>query len=140
MQRPSSTQAPITPTAGSAVPKSPSQARVTPPSPTADRIWLTTPVDESTQLHAIPAATSGTTCGRNSTVRAAALIRPRRDPPHHRRDDQAEHDRDAAEEDDQLERVPEDAEQVVVGEDRLEVGEPDPLRRARCRPTSRAST
>ena len=86
VQRPSSTQAPITPTAGSAVPKSPSQARVTPPRPTADRTWLTTPVDDSTQLHAMPAATSGTTCGRNSTVRATAPSRRERDPPHHGRD------------------------------------------------------
>jgi raffinose/stachyose/melibiose transport system permease protein len=31
---------------------------------------LTTPVDDSSQLHAMPAATSGITCGRKITVRA----------------------------------------------------------------------
>ena len=61
MHRPSSTHAPMTPTAGSAVEKSPSQARVTPPSPTSSRNWLTSPLDESIQLHAMPAATSGIT-------------------------------------------------------------------------------
>ena len=55
--------------------KSPSQARVTPPRPTAERNWLTSPVDDSSQLHMMPAATSGMTCGRKSTVRATTASR-----------------------------------------------------------------
>ena len=60
----------MTPTPGRAVEKSPSQARVTPPSPIRSRTWLTRPSEASSQLQMIPAATSGMTCGRNSTVRA----------------------------------------------------------------------
>ena len=41
-----------------------------PPSPTAVSSWLTSPVVDSSQLQMMPAATSGMTCGRNSTVRA----------------------------------------------------------------------
>ena len=78
------------PTAGSAVPKSPSHARVTPPSPTACSAWLTTPVDESTQLQAMPAATSGTICGRKSTVARAPPTRRDAIRLHHGRDDEAE--------------------------------------------------
>ena len=140
MQSPSSTHAPITPTAGNAVPKSPSQARVTPPRPTALSAWLTTPVEDNTQLHAIPAATRGTTCGRNNTARATLLTR-----------------REA------IRRItvattrpsttgmplkkmiswkacPSDPEQLVVGEDGLEVVETDPAGRQQHRPTGRAST
>ena len=76
MQRPSSTQTPITPTAGSAQVKSPSHARAIEPSPIARRIWFTRPVEESSQLHAMPAATSGITWGRKSTVLAAVPRRP----------------------------------------------------------------
>lgn len=76
VQRPSSTQAPMTPTAGSAVSKSPSQARATPPRPTARSTWLTRPFDDSSQLHAMPAATRGMTWGRNSTVRTTVPNAP----------------------------------------------------------------
>ena len=76
VQRPSRTQAPMTPTAGSAVSKSPSQARATPPSPTARSTWLTRPFDESSQLHAMPAATRGMTCGRNRMVRTTVPNAP----------------------------------------------------------------
>ena len=48
--------------------------------------WLTTPVEASSQLHAMPAATSGMTCGRNSTVRATAPSAAGGDPPDHRGD------------------------------------------------------
>ena len=41
----------------------------------ADRSWLTSPVDDSSQLHAMPAATRGMTCGRKSTVRATRASR-----------------------------------------------------------------
>ena len=34
-----------------------------------------TPSEASIQLQAMPAATSGTTCGRNNTTRPAELIR-----------------------------------------------------------------
>ena len=52
--------------------------RVTPPRPTALSSWLTRPVEASSQLHVMPAATSGMTCGRNSTVRATVPSRPPR--------------------------------------------------------------
>ncbi|GAB3841494.1 hypothetical protein GCM10029963_12780 [Micromonospora andamanensis] len=76
VQRPSMTQVPMTPTAGSAVSNSPSQARVMPSSPTARSAWLTSPFVESTQLQAMPAATSGITWGRNSTVRTMVPAGP----------------------------------------------------------------
>ena len=64
----------MTPTAGRAVEKSPSQARVMPPSPTSRRIWLTTPLEDSSQLHMMPAATSGMICGTKRTVRETRAI------------------------------------------------------------------
>ena len=76
VQNPSSTQTPMTPTAGRAELKSPSQARAKLPRPTAERTWFDGTLVESTQLQAMPAATSGTTWGRNSTVRATTPIRP----------------------------------------------------------------
>ena len=75
MHSPNSTQAPMTPTAGSAVSKSPSHARANEPRPTARRSWLTRPLVDSSQLHMMPAATSGMICGRNSTVRETSASR-----------------------------------------------------------------
>ncbi len=69
MHRPRATHAPMRPTAGSAVSKSPSQARATPPRPIASSTWLTMPFDAYSQLHMMPAATSGMIWGRKSTVR-----------------------------------------------------------------------
>ena len=111
-----------------------------PPRPTALSAWLTTPVEDSTQLQAMPAATSGTTCGRKRTARATLLIRREATRRMTVAATSAQHDRDAAEEDDQLEGVPEHAEQLVVGEDGLEVVETRPSVPAARRPTGRAST
>ncbi len=69
MQKPSRTQTPIRPTAGSAVSKSPSQARATSPRPIAVSPWLIRPVRDSSLPQMIPAATSGMTWGRKRTVR-----------------------------------------------------------------------
>ena len=55
----------MTPTAGSARPKSASQARVMPPRPIAVSTWLMKPFLASSQLHMMPAATSGMICGRS---------------------------------------------------------------------------
>ena len=50
---------------------------MTSPSPIAVRIWLTSPGSDSSQPQMIPAATSGMTWGRNSTVRDTVPSRPR---------------------------------------------------------------
>jgi hypothetical protein len=76
VQRPSKTQAPMMPTAGSAQTKSPSQPLTQLERPTAFSAWLTRPVDANIQLQAMPAATSGMTCGRNRIVRVAMPKRP----------------------------------------------------------------
>jgi hypothetical protein len=66
----------------------------------------------------MPAATSGMTCGRNSTVRAIVARRPVARPRNGGRREQAEQHRDQAEEHDQLERVHDRGEQFRVGEQR----------------------
>ena len=75
----------------------------------------------------MPAATSGMTCGRNSTVRddrAEPPVATRRMSAGHQ---QAERDRDEAEEDDELERVDDACRAGRVGEHGQVVVEPDPL-------------
>ena len=114
VQKPSSTQIPMMPTAGSAVSKSPSQARVTSPSPIAVRTWLTRPGSDSSRPQMMPAATSGMTCGRNRTVRDTVPRRPRRDAMDDARGDEPERDRDEAEEQDQPERVEERLEELAA--------------------------
>ena len=130
MQRPSSTQAPMTPTAGRARPKSASQVRVRPPRPTAASTWLTRPFFESSQVHMMPAATSGMTCGQEEDGSGGRTERAGRDASDERRDEEAEHDGDAAEEDDELEGVEDDADEVGVGEDLDVVVEADERRLA----------
>ena len=116
VQKPSSTQAPMIPTAGSARPKSASQVRVRPPRPTAESEL----VDE-----AVLGEQPGPHDARGdqwddlreeedgSGDRAERAGRHASD---ERRDEEAQHDGDAAEEDDELEGVDDDAHEVRVGE------------------------
>ena len=76
VQKPRRTQIPMMPTAGSAVSKSPSQARVMSPRPMAVRPWLIKPESDRSLPQMMPAATSGMTCGKKSTVRDTVPSRP----------------------------------------------------------------
>ena len=129
MQSPSSTHAPITPTAGSAV------AEVAQPgacdAAQSDRRQAL--VDDAVGgEHPTPGDAGGDERDDLRQEQHGPPGRadpPRCHPPHHSRDDQTEYDRDAGEEDDQLEGVFERADKLVVGEDGLEVVEPGPLGR-----------
>ena len=83
-----------------------------PPSPTSCSAWFTTPLLASIQLQAMPAATSGITCGMNRMVRAAVPKRAIEVIADGRRDPEPDGDRNDGEIGDELEGVAEDLEEV----------------------------
>ena len=124
MQNPSSTQMPMTPTAGRAKPKSPSHARVTLPRPTAEDLVRgrgrrpPTPGD--------PGCDERHDLGEEKHRACNGAARPVMTALHHRRDDQPKDDRDRGEVDDQFKRVSQDAYERWVGKHSPVVRESDP--------------
>ena len=140
MQKPSRTQIPMSPTAGSAVSKSPSQARVMSPSPIAVRTWLTRPDSDSSRPQMMPGRDERDDL-RQEQHRPGQRAQPAgRDPVDDGRGDQAEGHRDEAEEDDEPERVEERLDEPRLGQDADVVRRGRPRSPARRRPSGRAST